>query len=144
MLHQHTRSLMGIKLRSLAVFLVNSLREKWLELLVSSAIIVSLVIGGYQLFIIGSRFFLKQGEIGGILVDRLFYLGWSIIFYLLILSNIVTAFSTLYRSPEVNFLLTMPLSYLKVFRTKFMENILYSSWAILILGFRRIGKGLKL
>lgn len=95
---------------------------------------MSLIMGGYQLFMVGAQFFLKQGDIGGILVDRLFYLGWSIIFYLLILSNIATAFSTLYRSPEVNFLLTMPLSYLKVFRLKFIENILYSSWAILILG----------
>ncbi len=103
-------------------------------MIVSTTIIFGLILGGYQLFMLGAQFFLKQGDIGSILVDRLFYLGWSIIFYLLILSNIVTAFSTLYRSPEVGFLLTMPLSYLKVFRLKFIENIVYSSWAILILG----------
>ncbi len=129
-----TAALLRTKVRSGLVGLVASLRSKWLEILVSSAIILSLVIGGYRLFLTGARFFLHQGEIGDILVDRLFYLGWSIIFYLLILSNIVTAFSTLYRSPEVNFLLTVPLSYLRVFRLKLIENVVYSSWAILILG----------
>ncbi len=77
---------------------------------------------------------LRQGELGGVFLDRLFYLGWSIIFYLLILSNLVTGFSTFYRSPEVAFLMTLPVDNKQIFRIKFIENLVYSSWAILILG----------
>lgn len=71
---------------------------------------------------------------GEVFLDRLFYLGWSIIFYLLILSNLITGFSTFYRSPEVAFLMTLPVDNNQIFRVKFVENLVYSSWALLILG----------
>lgn len=97
-------------------------------------IIMGMLIGGYRLLLLGATFLLKQGEIGVLLLDRFFYLGWSIIFYLLILSNILTALSTLYRSPEVTFFMTNPIPHVRLFRAKLVENLIYSSWAILILG----------
>ena len=100
----------------------------------SSLIVFGLIFGGYKLFVSGGNFLLRQGELGGVFLDRLFYLGWSIIFYLLILSNLVTGFSTFYRSPEVAFLMTLPVDNKQIFRIKFIENLIYSSWAILILG----------
>jgi len=102
--------------------------------MVSSLIIIGLIWGGYRLFMAGGYFLLKQGELGELFLDRLVYLGWSIIFYLLILSNLITGFSTLYRSPEVAFLMTLPLQNLRIFQVKFFENLIYSSWALLILG----------
>lgn len=77
---------------------------------------------------------MEQGELGELLLDRIFNISWSIIFYLLILSNMITAMSTLYRSREVSFLMTVPLTFTSIFHMKFAENLLYSSWAILILG----------
>ena len=97
-------------------------------------IVFGLIFGGYRLFLSGGNFLLRQGELGEVFLDRLFYLGWSIIFYLLVLSNLVTGFSTFYRSPEVVFLLTLPVDNIQIFRIKFIENLVYSSWAILILG----------
>lgn len=82
----------------------------------------------------GGEFLLRQGELGEVFLDRLVYLGWSIIFYLLILSNLVTGFSTYYRSPEVAFLFTLPIDAKQIFRIKFFENLLYSSWAVMVLG----------
>jgi len=116
------------------VFLRDILRKKPLEIGVSLLIILGIILGGYTLFLRGANFLLLQGEIGRLVLDRIFYLGWTIIFYLLILSNIITAFSTIYRSPEVSFLLTSPMSYKTLFRLKYLENALYSSWAILVLG----------
>lgn len=109
-------------------------KQKRLEIVVSSLIVFSLIFGGYKLFVTGGNFLLRQGELGGVFLDRLFYLGWSIIFYLLVLSNLVTGFSTFYRSPEVAFLMTLPVDNKQIFRIKFIENLVYSSWAILILG----------
>ena len=86
------------------------------------------------MFLTGGEFLLRQGELGEVFLDRLFYLGWSIIFYLLILSNLITGFSTFYRSPEVAFLMTLPVDNKQIFRVKFIENLVYSSWALLILG----------
>jgi ABC-2 type transport system permease protein len=106
-------------------------------------IISGLILGGYLLALRGAQFLLNQGEVGRLLLDRVFYLGWSIIFYLLIISNIITAFSTLYRSPEVNFLLTHPIAYGDIFKTKLLENLLYSSWVILVLGIPLTGAYLQ-
>ena len=102
--------------------------------MVSTLIVTGLIIGGYRLLMNGGEFMLRQGELGEVFLDRMFYLGWSIIFYLLVLSNLVTGFSTFYRSPEVAFLFTLPLEASQIFRVKFTENLIYSSWAILILG----------
>ncbi len=115
-------------------YLLRTFKRRWLEISVSILIIIGIVLGGYFLFLRGARFLLNQGDLGRILLDRIFYLGWSIIFYLLILSNIITSFSTLYRSPEVAYLFTVPLSFIRIFRIKYLENALYSSWAILVLG----------
>jgi len=111
------------------------IKIKRLEISVSATIIIGMVVGSYFLFLKGAQFLYHQGEIGGLFLDRMFYVGWSIIFSLLILSNVITAFTTLYRSKEVSFLLTMPVSYSDIFRIKFLENMIYSSWALLILGF---------
>jgi len=111
-----------------------TIRKRWLETLVPVSIMTGMLVGGYKLLLWGSIFLLKQGEIGILLLDRFFYLGWTIIFYLLILSNILTALSTLYRSPEVTFFMTSPISHIQLFRAKLFENLVYSSWAILILG----------
>ena len=109
-------------------------KKKRLELTVSSLIILGIIFGGYRLFLTGGEFLLRQGELGEVFLDRLVYLGWSIIFYLLILSNLVTGFSTYYRSPEVAFLLTLPIEAKQIFRVKFIENLAYSSWAVMVLG----------
>jgi len=123
-----------MKRQSLKGFLSGVFKQKRLEIFVSSLIVFGLIFGGFKLFIAGGNFLLRQGELGGVFLDRLFYLGWSIIFYLLVLSNLVTGFSTFYRSPEVAFLLTLPVDNKQIFRVKFIENLVYSSWAILILG----------
>lgn len=108
--------------------------RNWIEIGVSLAILTGVFWGGYALISRALRFILAQGEVGTLLLDRIFYLGWTVIFYLLIISNLITAFSTLYRSPEVPFLFTTHLSYTEIFRIKFTDNLITSSWAVLILG----------
>ncbi len=127
--------LLGVKCRSGLVYVRTRILKRKLETGVSFLIILGIVWGGYELFYRGALFLQQQGEVGSILLNRIFYLGWSIIFYMLILSNIITSFSTLYRSDEVRFYLTLPLGYVRIFQIKFTENLIYSSWAILLLGF---------
>lgn len=126
--------ILEIKLHAFFTHIKTTFRKKWLETSVSLLIIAGLAVGGYTLFVKGAYFLLEQGELGLLLLNRVFYISWSIIFYLLILSNIIAALSTLYRSREVSFLITVPISFTSIFRLKFVENLLYSSWAILILG----------
>jgi len=130
----YTLSIHQIKFQAFLRHLKSDVKKKWLEISVSLLIIIGLSIGGYTLFTKGAFFLLEQGELGQLLLDRIFNISWSIIFYLLILSNIITAMSTLYRSREISFLMTRPITFTSIFRWKFSENLLYSSWAILILG----------
>ncbi len=128
------RLFISLRSRSFTRGLKTSVKKRWLETVVPLSIMTGILLGGYKLLFLGATFLLNQGEIGVLLLDRFFYLGWSIIFYLLILSNILTAMSTLYRSPEVTFFITKPVTYRTLFRTKLVENMIYSSWAILMLG----------
>ncbi|NQT96465.1 MAG: hypothetical protein HQ562_01860 [Candidatus Marinimicrobia bacterium] len=108
--------------------------KRWSEISVSLVILLSVEWGGFILFSKAFAFLIGQGEIGQIMLDRLFNMGWTVIFLLLIISNIITAFSTLYRSPEVAFLLTTNLSYSNIFKLKYVDNVVFSSWAIVLLG----------
>ena len=87
---QQAQLLFRVKRQSLKGFLAGVFVQKRLEIFVSSLIVFGLIFGGYKLFVSGGNFLLRQGELGGVFLDRLFYLGWSIIFYLLVLSNLVT------------------------------------------------------
>ena len=107
-----------MKLQTTRGFLAGVFKYKRLEVFVSSIIVLALILGGYRLLLTGGRFLLRQGELGEVFLDRLFYLGWSIIFYLLVLSNLITGFSTFYRSPEVAYLMTLPLASVKIFKVK--------------------------
>lgn len=124
----------GLRWRMISSGIRTQSWRRWLEIATSLVILTGVEWGGYLLFKEAFQFLLQQGEIGQIMLDRLFNMGWTLIFLLLIISNIITAFSTLYRQPEVTFLLSTNLSYSNIFKLKSVDNVLYSSWAIILLG----------
>jgi ABC-2 type transport system permease protein len=67
-------------------------------------------------------------------MNKIMSLGFLAIFVMLTISNLVTAISTLYRSPETTFLLSTPASFRQVFTVKFVDNMVFSTWAVLLLG----------
>lgn len=94
----------------------------------------------YFAFAIGA-FFFSQNLIRFLLVDinvGLFLLHEFIsmilfIFFMSVnLGNIIVSYSTLYKSDEVNFLLTKPVSPSKIFFLKFLDNFFYSSSTLLM------------
>ena len=66
--------------------------KRWSEISVSLIILLSVEWGGFILFSKAFAFLIGQGEIGQIMLDRLFNMGWTVIFLLLIISNIIPAF----------------------------------------------------
>ncbi|MCF6287463.1 MAG: hypothetical protein L3K26_20115, partial [Candidatus Hydrogenedentes bacterium] len=56
------------------------------------------------------------------------------IFILMAFSNMLVAFSTLYRSHEVVYLLQGPISYTDFFYARFIESVVFSSWSLAYLG----------
>lgn len=73
-------------------------------------------------------------SLGDIIMSRLLSVFALALFFMLIFSNVLIAFSTLYRSREVAYLLHAPLSFWEFFLTRFVECVAFSSWASAYLG----------
>ncbi|MBN1793390.1 MAG: hypothetical protein JW844_00320 [Candidatus Omnitrophica bacterium] len=71
--------------------------------------------------------------IGPLLVDRVLFLLFFAIFVMLISSNIIVGYTTLFRSEEVETLLPLPMRLDTLFCYKFFEALILSSWAPLFL-----------
>jgi len=71
---------------------------------------------------------------GDLLMSRLLGILALSVFLLLIFSNVLVAFSTMYRSKEVYYLLQGPITYEQFFYARFFECVSFSSWSLAFLG----------
>ncbi len=78
--------------------------------------------------------FLYNFPVGDLLAVRVLALFFLTLFAMLVFSNILVAFSTLYKSAETDFLFSLPMSEQEVFICRFVETLAYSSWAFIFLG----------
>ena len=92
-------------------------------------------LGAYYLAHEITRFVLDQTHAGLYLYHRFISMMMFVFFVAVNLGNIIVSYSTLYRSTEVNYLLTKPVSYSNVFILKFLDNFLYSSTTLFLVGF---------
>ncbi|MDX9973690.1 MAG: hypothetical protein RBU21_11960 [FCB group bacterium] len=73
-------------------------------------------------------------DITDILMARLLSVFALALFFMLIFSNVLIVYSTLYRSREVEYLVQSPLSFRSLFIARFIESVFISSWASAFLG----------
>jgi ABC-2 type transport system permease protein len=103
---------------------------------------VLLWVGTFGVFLEGFMWLEKFGgeypdgalRIGDIVLVRMLSVFAMALFFMLIFSNVLIGFSTLYRSREVACLLQSPISYRGLFLVRFAECVIYSSWASAYLG----------
>lgn len=115
-------------------FFLNLNAEKIVKILVGFFVASCFFAGSFYFFYRIFSYLGNLQDIGVLLMNKLVSLGFLAIFVMLIISNIVTSISTLYRSPETAFLLSTPVSHRQVFTVKFIDNIFYSTWAVFLLG----------
>ncbi len=108
--------------------------ERLLKLLVGIFVLGCFFGGGLLFFHRVFNYLAGLLDIGFLLMNKIISLGFLAIFIMLIVSNLVTAISTLYRSRETAYLLSTPASHRQVFTVKFIDNIVFSTWAVLLLG----------
>ncbi|MCW8805701.1 MAG: hypothetical protein OQK56_04510 [Ignavibacteriaceae bacterium] len=95
----------------------------------------------YILFAIGIFFFtqniitylLEEVKIGMFLLHRFIFVVLFIFFMTVNIGNIVVSYSTFFKTREVGFLLTKPISFTKIFLIKFLDNFFYSSSTLLLM-----------
>ncbi|MEE9553735.1 MAG: hypothetical protein V3W18_05505 [candidate division Zixibacteria bacterium] len=115
-------------------FLLNLNAEKATKIIVGIFVLTCFFGGSFFFFYRVFDYLGSLQDIGVLLMNKLVSLGFLAIFVMLVISNIVTSISTLYRSRETAFLLSTPVSHQQVFTVKFVDNIFYSTWAVMLLG----------
>lgn len=89
--------------------------------------------GCYLLTLNTIEYLLEVVKIGSFLLHRFILVVLFIFFITINVGNIVVSFSTLYKSKEVFYLITKPLSFTKLFLIKFLDNFFYSSTTLLLI-----------
>jgi ABC-2 type transport system permease protein len=79
------------------------------------------------------EYLLEDIKIGSFLLHRFISAILFIFFLTVHIGNIIVSYSTLYKSKEVEYLLTKPVNYHNLFTIKFLDNFLYSSTTLLII-----------
>jgi len=95
----------------------------------------------YILFAIGTFYFtqniiaylMEDVKIGMFLLHRFLFVVLFIFFMTVNIGNIVVSYSTFFKSKEVAFLLTQPVSFVQIFIVKFFDNFFYSSSTLLLM-----------
>jgi len=70
--------------------------------------------------------------LGPILVVKLLSMVFLTFLAMLVLSNVITSFGTIYFSSDLPFLLSTPLPFGSIFGIKFLETLIYSSWMVVL------------
>jgi len=102
-----------------------------------TAVILVFVFGywvaGYLLFRAGFWQLARFPGLGGLLIDRMLYLFFAFLLVMLVFSNLVIGYSTIFKNEETQWMLTLPVRPLDVFRWKVFETGILASWAFLFL-----------
>jgi ABC-2 type transport system permease protein len=93
------------------------------------------ILGAYYTFFRVFNYLLSVEVIGAVLLDRVIEMALFVFFIMLLFSNIITAFSTFYKSQELDFLFSLPVQPTTIYLTKLFENCIYASWATLVIAF---------
>lgn len=104
-----------------------------LLLFVLSVFILAYLLVGYWLFHSGLEYVYRFPLVGTLLSQRILFLIFGFFFLMLAFSNVVIGYSAFFKSRETEWFLTLPISHRDVYRWKFLEALVVSSWALIFL-----------
>ena len=88
---------------------------------------------GYYIFHSGLLFLHRFPLVGSLLAQRLLYLIFGFFFAMLVFSNAIIGYASLFKNRETNFLLSLPVRTRDVYLWKLLESLVLASWALLFL-----------
>ncbi len=127
------RLLLWVHWRSFLAWLRKTRRDSPLLIGVLAVLMIGYVFVGYTLFSIGLDYLYHFPLVGSLLSQRILFLIFLFFFVMLIFSNLVIGYSTLFRNRETTWFLSLPISHHSVYRWKFFEALVVSSWALIFL-----------
>lgn len=108
-------------------------QQSWLMSAVMAAFVLGYWGASYLMFHHGFKFLASLPGVGGLVVERMLYLFFAFLFVMLVFSNMIIGYSSLYKSHETQWMLTLPVPAHEVFRWKLVETSLLASWAFIFL-----------
>ncbi len=108
-------------------------RKSPLLIVVLATFVAGYIALGYWLFFEGLNFLYRFPLVGSLLSQRILYLIFGFFFVMLVFSNLIIGYSTLFKSRETSWLLSLPIPPPNIYRWKFLEALVVSSWALLFL-----------
>ena len=135
-------ALLWAKLRIARNLIASVQHESKLKVAVVSVAAVLLWVGAFYGFYRGFLWLQECGVaprrdtlgLGDIIMARLLSVFSLALFFMLLFSNVYIAYSTLYRSREVAYLIQAPVPIHVLFLARFVECVFFSSWASAFLG----------
>lgn len=130
------RILLGAKRSSLVGALASAWESNRLKLIAGGLTIAVIVPAMYLLFdfLFGYLTGLEDAAFGEALARRLLSMALMTFGIFIVVSSMISGVSTLYRSDETAFLLTLPIRGGSVARFRTVESWFYAGWAMLLLG----------
>jgi ABC-2 type transport system permease protein len=109
--------------------------ESFAKDLSSFFIFGSFAVGVFMLSRATTLYLLQEAHIGQFLFHRFLSMLLYVFFVTVNLGNMIVSYATLYRSEEVTFLMSLPISHEKIFVLRFIDNFFYSSSTLSLIGF---------
>jgi len=113
----------------------NAFRRGRSKPLLLGAVTIVFWVGSLVCFERVLAYFQTITALGPLLTQRLLLMLFVSFFAVLVISNVVTALTTFYLAADVRLLLSAPLSYRRLYRARFVETLVASSWMVLLFGF---------
>jgi ABC-2 type transport system permease protein len=104
-------------------------RDSRFKLIFITLIFAGFFLGLRGLFLIGFRFMDGMGGLSSLIIGHLFALFFLGLGGMMVVSGVVTSYSSLYESREVPFLLSLPATNRQIVMSQITESIALSSWA---------------
>ena len=127
------RLLLWVEWRSCLARVRGVRKDSPLLLFVLGGFVLGYLMVGYVLFRAGLDYLYHFPLVGSLLSQRILFLIFGFFFVMLVFSNLIIGYSTLFKNRETQWLLTLPVRHLNVYRWKFLEALAVSSWALIFL-----------
>lgn len=108
-------------------------KDSPLLLFVLTAFTLGYLAVGYWLFRAGLGYLHNFPLVGSLLSQRILYLIFGFFFVMLVFSNLIIGYSTLFKNRETSWFLSLPMAHRSIYRWKFAEALVISSWALIFL-----------
>ncbi len=127
------RMFMWVHWRIFSARFSKSRKESPLLIFILGTFVTGYLYFGYVMFYGGLRYIYRFPAVGPLLGDRILYLVFGFFFVMLVVSNLIIGYTTLFKNRETQWMLSLPIRHRDVYRWKFVEALCVSSWALLFL-----------